>query len=116
MRQNILMRTTLLALAFLGACAGSYPPPADLTAYSDQTFASKQLCEHAVSNVDRARFLSTTIPAEKKGLFDTTSYEIAHRDRVQHCTARLTERQAACIAQAPSLQYVHNCEAFPELQ
>jgi len=87
----------------------------DLSRFSDKDFASEDLCEAAVSNYEKELFLSTSTPVWKKGLFNRTEFDRLHRLRVQACT-RMTERQAACIAFAPSMQYIRNCERFPELQ
>ena len=119
------MGTLRLALLFalaLGACAStaankaSTPPNVpDLSRFSDKEFASEDLCEAAVSNYEKEQFLNTNTPVWQKGLFNRTAYNHQHMLRVQACT-RLTERQAACVAFAPSMQYIRNCERFPELQ
>lgn len=103
----------------LGACGGAQPPPAvtpNLQEFSSSELASEQLCEHAVSNFERNEFLSTTTPVNRKGLFNRSDFDWRHRDRVRKCQTSLSERQAACIASAPSMQYVQNCDRYAELQ
>ena len=116
------LRLALLSAVALAACASTAatsaatpPNTPDLSRFSDKEFASEDLCEAAVQNYEKEQFLSTTTPVRKKGLFNRTAYDQQHRQRVQACT-RLTERQAACVAFAPSMQYIRNCERFPELQ
>jgi hypothetical protein len=101
----------------LSACAATTPAPQpNLSRYSDSRFASDQLCEDAVSNYERQDFLSTTAPVGEKDLFNRDAFDQRHRGRVNTCTIKLTERQAACIATAPSAQYLRNCSRFAELQ
>jgi hypothetical protein len=117
------MRNTLILAAafvmFVG-CGGSEPKtpttPQNLDRFASNRLAGEQLCEHAVSNYERNEFLSTTIPASHKELFNRVEYDWRHRDRVRRCQISLSERQAACIAYAPSMQYVQNCDRFAELQ
>jgi hypothetical protein len=109
----------LMAVAACGATTAgttAQPPARDLSQFSDKTFAPEGLCESAVTNFEDKQFESTSTPVAKKELFDRTRHEVEHRARVQKCTATLTERQAACVASAESLQYIHNCERFAELQ
>ena len=112
-------RLVLVSILALSACAATSTTAAtqpDLTGYSDSTFASEQLCEHAISNYERQDFFSSTEPVGEKDLFDRTAFDTRHRARVETCTIKLTQRQAACIATAPSVQYVRNCGRFAELQ
>ena len=109
------LRLALLSALALGACASTAANVPDLSRFSDKDFASEDLCEAAVQNYEKEQFLSTTTPVWQKGLFNRTQYDQVHRQRVAACT-RMTERQAACIASAPSMQYIRNCKRFPELQ
>jgi hypothetical protein len=111
----MVMVLVLAAAACGGAQQGGGHQP-NLQEFSSSELASEQLCEHAVSNFERNEFLSTSTPVRRKGLFNRTGFEWRHRDRVRRCQTSLSERQAACIASAPSLQYVRNCESFAELQ
>jgi len=113
------LRLLLLSMLAVSACAATTSTPAtepDLSGYSDTRFASERLCEHAVSNFERQDFFSSTAPIGEKDLFDRGAFDIRHRDRVRTCSIKLTERQAACIAAAPSVQYIRNCGRFAELQ
>jgi len=111
-----LLIVIMIALAGCGAASPTAATTPDVSRFSDKEFASEDLCEAAVSNFEKEQFLSTTTPTFKKGLFNRTEFDRIHRFRVQTCTAKLTERQAACIAMSASLQYIRNCERFPELQ
>jgi hypothetical protein len=111
-------RLLLISVLSLSACAATTTAATqpDLSQYSDSQFASEQLCEHAISNFERQDFLSTTTPVGEKDLFNRTAFDLRHRGRVSTCTIKLTQRQAACIATAPSAQYIRNCSRFAELQ
>ena len=99
----------------MAACGGAQDTATtpNLAQYDDDKFASRELCEQAVTQTQRNYEMSTT---GKKALFARAGYDQRHRDLVSTCTARLTEREAACLATAPSSQYARNCERFPELQ
>jgi hypothetical protein len=110
-------RLLLVSIFALSACAATTAAPQpDLSRFSDSRFASEQLCERAISNYERQDFFSTTAPVGEKELFDRDVFDQRHRSRVQTCTIKLTERKAACIATAPSVQYLRNCGRFAELQ
>lgn len=79
---------------------------------SASKFASRQQCEEAVTNLEKSEQESTTTPVGRKGLFNRTYFNERHRDRVRHCETTLSEKEATCIAQAPSLQYVRECRKF----
>ncbi len=99
-----------------GTASSTIPSAENLDRYSSSQLASEELCEHAVANVERHEFLSTTVPVRDKGLFNRADYDRRHRDRVRACQVKLSERQAACMAVAGSMQYVQNCDRFAELQ
>jgi hypothetical protein len=106
----------LLALCGCGGTQGTADGMPDVSRYDSSRLASEEMCEHAVSNLERTHFLSTTTPVAQKGLFNRVEFQRAHEERVRRCRTSLSERQAACIAFAPSTQYIQNCERFAELQ
>jgi hypothetical protein len=108
----------IAALGLAPACgARQQPAPVpDLERTSSSQLASEELCLQAVERYEQNEFQSTTTPVRQKGLFNRTAHEWRHRDRVRHCQTSFSEREAACIATAPSLQYVANCRRFAELQ
>jgi hypothetical protein len=112
------MRAALFTLAMVaaGCGGGAAAKNPDLTRYSSSRMADPTLCEQAVSNYEKELFLSTSTPVREKRLFDRTEAGLEHRRRVDKCTMSFSERQAACFAAAPSLQYVKNCETYAELQ
>lgn len=75
-------------------------------------FASTEQCERAVESLERSEQASTSTPVGRKGFFNTTAYNELHRDRVRRCTTTLSEKEALCISEAPSLQYVRECRKF----
>jgi hypothetical protein len=109
------MKIISLALFVVAACGGAQDraQSPDVSGYSGDRFASKALCQQAVENVEKQVHLSTT---NDKQLFDRAGYDQAHEDRVRKCSITLTEREAACLSQAKSLQYAKNCSRYPELQ
>jgi hypothetical protein len=114
------LASALLAAA-LAACGGGGGGGASATLpnlerYSPSKLASKEQCESAVTNYEKQIFLSTTTPVADKQLFHRTEAELDHRRRVDRCSISFSERQAACFAIAPSLQYIQNCELYAELQ
>ena len=110
-----ILAIALLILAACGGGAGQRQQAVDLDEHREGQFADPELCERAVDNFEKAVFEDTSIPAQEKGLFRETEKDWVHRDRVIKCT-RMTRRQARCIAEAPSMQYIRNCERFAELQ
>lgn len=115
----MMTRWWIAGLFALGtACATQHKPgeAQDLNDFQEKQHADVGLCERAVDNYERVEFDSSTTPLGRKGLFDRNSYSFRHRDRVNSCTIKLSRRQARCIADAGSLQYVENCGRFPELQ
>jgi hypothetical protein len=103
-------------LGVLAACGGAQDKtstPPHLAQYDDDKLASRELCEQAVTRVQYNYEMS---PGNHKALFARAGYDRRHRDLVSTCTTRLTEREAACLATAPSSQYGRNCEHFAELQ
>ena len=112
------MRRWLFGVALgLAACGGggSSQKAQDLEEFQGGQFASEELCEQAVANFEKAEFESTTVPVGQKELANQVEFKQRHRDRVISCQ-RMTQRQAECFAQAPSMQYIQNCERFAELQ
>lgn len=108
---------TILCLAFAAACGGSQRQSTRAQARevgvpSASKFASHAQCEQAVASLERAEFESTTTPVGRKSLFNQTAFNERHRDRVRNCETTLSEKEATCIAQAPSLQYVRECRKF----
>jgi hypothetical protein len=108
-----LLWVLVLAAACGGGAAAKNP---DLSKYDPSKLASAEQCEQAVDNYEKAQFLATDQPVREKRLFNRTEFSLEHRRRVDRCTTSFSERQAACIAGAPSLQYVKNCELYAELQ
>ena len=98
------------------ATSAPVPGAPDLSRFDTSTFANEELCEHAVAAFENAEFESSTVPTWNKGLFNRTSYDQHHRDRVRKCTITMSERQAACFALAPSMQYLRNCAKFAEIR
>jgi hypothetical protein len=108
---------TVFLMLFAAACGGGTAAKnPDVTGYSSSKLASPELCEQAVTNYEKERDLSTDPQDPKEPLFDRATARLEHRRRVDRCTIMFSERQAACVANAPSLQYVQNCERFAELQ
>ena len=102
------VRSLILAVLIGGCGGGAAATLPDLSAYSSSRLASRELCEQAVSNYEKE--------AWEAPLFDRRWAELEHRRRVDQCTITFSERKAACYALAPSLQYVHNCQMYAELQ
>jgi hypothetical protein len=72
--------------------------------------------DESLDNYERNEFLSTTTNVRSKQLFSRVDADRRRDYRVRYCQTTLSERQAACIADARSMQYVYNCGRFPELQ
>jgi len=106
-----------LALVLTAACGGgaSSQKARDLEEFQKDQFANEETCEQAVTNFEKAEFDASNVPAAEKGLFNRVEFDQRHRDRVYRCQ-KMTQRQAECFAQAPSMQYIQNCERFAELQ
>jgi hypothetical protein len=112
------MRTfSILCFAAVCACGGSQgqstaPVAHELGVPSASKFASREQCEQAVKNLEKSEQESTTTPVGRKGLFNRTAFNERHRDRVRNCETTLSEKEAKCIAEAASLQYVRECRKF----
>ena len=78
-------------------------------------FVKPPAASAATSTLEKAEFDASNVPAAEKGLFNRVEFDQRHRDRVYRCQ-KMTQRQAECFAQAPSMQYIQNCERFAELQ
>ena len=104
----------MCSLAVVAACASQSQAPVahEVGIPTASRFASPELCEQVVSNVEKNEQQSTTTPVSRKGFFNSTAYNELHRDRVRRCTTSLSEKEALCIAEAPSLQYVRECRKF----
>lgn len=116
------MRTTLACLVLMLAACASDPgvgrrPAYAISDYSSNVLADEPLCEHAVTNFEKADSFSAAEASSNRLYFNPRAEAAArHRDRVKRCTSSLSQRQAACIAQAQSLQHVRNCSNSAELQ
>ena len=111
------MRCWFLGIALaVAACGGgaSSQKAQSLEEFQEGQFASEELCERAVANFEKVE-LESTSPEAKPPLFNQVAYKELHRDRVIRCQ-RMTQRQATCYANAPSMQYIQNCQRFAELQ
>jgi hypothetical protein len=109
--RNVFVAALLLVAAATGCASNeSYDQrEATLERYSDDRFASETECERAMLRVDDIRQGSALVPADRKPVADRVTHDRLLRDSIRKCTITLSQRDAACLADARSSLDVQSC-------
>lgn len=106
----------VLALS-LFACAGErWTSAYAIGDYRGNVLAADRLCENAVARYERNAAFETTEPALGPGRLSDSELDRLHRDRMQRCTAALSQREAVCIAGASDLRRTRQCAGAGEMR